>query len=60
MVEDLNKYEVLIDPGKWNTMYPEQEHIVALTTALEKFKYNSLNLSMSIKISNKKQKGKGE
>ena len=38
MTVALKNYEALLNSGKWNTMYPEKEKIVALTTVAKKVK----------------------
>ena len=52
------KYEILLTLGNWNTISPEQEQIVDLTTVAEKFKDNNLNIPKSVNTSPKKKKGK--
>ena len=41
----LNKYEVFLASRKQNMMSPKQEHIMALTTVVEKLKDDNFNIS---------------
>ena len=45
MTSTLNKFEILRKVKRWNSMYPEQEQIIVLDSAVEKLKDDNLKLS---------------
>ena len=45
MTSALKKFKILRNYNKWNTMSPDQEHIVALSYVVEKLKEKNLKLS---------------
>ena len=55
------KFEILRKDNKWNSMSPEQEHIIALASVVKKLKDDNLKLSESVNTSSPgKGKGKGQ
>ena len=61
MTSALNKLKILRKYNNWNTMSPDQEHIVDVASVVEKLKENNLKLSKSFNtLSLVKGKGKGK
>ena len=56
MMEELNKYEVLLASVKWNTMPLEKYQSIALASVSEKLKDDSLKISNSINVASNKAK----
>eukprot|EP00957_Ditylum_brightwellii_P132499 10104407-Ditylum_brightwellii.AAC.1 len=49
MSDALNKYNIHVQQGAWNTMSPEQEQTVTLTLTVKKLKDDNLCLSDKIR-----------
>jgi hypothetical protein len=53
----LIKFQILKDSGKWNSLSPEQEQIVALTSEVTTLKDHNLKLANQSKTPNNKGPG---
>jgi hypothetical protein len=54
----LIKFQILKDSGKWNSLSPEQEQIMALTSEVTHLKYHNLKLANNSKPIKSKNSGK--
>ena len=51
MTYSLNKFEILQKDNKWNSRSPQQDHIIAFASVIEKLKDDNIKLSKRFKTS---------